>query len=532
MKLKATIILPVLMMTVSSCQFINDLIYPNLKGVFETFEVEGASKVVINNLDQTIDITMEETADLSSVRVVSYTLGEKGKINPSVPEVLDLTQEHTFVITTYPKQHYTWTIRGSRPIDRHVIVENQVGEVELNLDERSAIVYVMESQDLSSVTFLDMKLEPGENELISSTGWTLGGDGETPVVDVQDCVLPKTYDCVLARTFKMNTYRGEVSWLVKVLNKEVEMQVDNVNAFCYHAVVQGSFSGQGSPSIEYRKASGQEWIDAGHVTVAGVGVSVDITALDPDTEYVARILNGEEKSPEYKFRTEAEAQLSNMNFDTWHLDGKVWYPYAQGESAPVWDSANKATSQFIGSSTTPEETLIVKGKAARMESKYAMIAFAAGNLYTGRFCNIAGMGAELDWGVPFTSRPAVLKGYFSYQPKPIDRTDNTHKHLVGTMDKCQIQVFLTDWDEPFHINTSKGIFVDFENDKHIIAHAMMESDKTTDGFEPFELKLQYRDVNRKPRYCVISCAASYMGDYFSGGVGSLLYVDEFEFVYE
>lgn len=530
MKLKATILLPALMMMASSCQFINDMINPTLKGVFETFEVEGASKVVINNLEQTIDITLEETADLSSVKVKSYTLGEKGKINPSVPEVLDLTREHSFVITTYPKQHYTWTIRGSRPVERHITVANQVGEAELNLNERSAIVYVMENQDLSSVAFLDMKLEPGEPELISSTGWTL--EGETPVVDVQDCKFPKTYDCVLARTFKMKTYKGEVSWLVKVLNKAVETQIDNVNAFCRHALVQGSFSGEGNPVVQYRKASAQNWTDAARVTVAGVVVSVDITALEPDTEYVVRILNGEDKSPEYEFRTETETQLPNMNFDTWYLDGKVWYPYAQGETAPVWDSANKGTAQFIGSSTTPEESVCVRGKAARMESKYAVIAFAAGNLYTGRFCNIAGIGAELDWGVPFTSRPAVLKGYYNYQPKPIDRTDNAHKNLVGTMDKCQIQVFLTDWDEPFHINTSKGVFVDLENDRHIIAHAIMESDKATDGFEPFELKLEYRDASRKPRYCVVCCAASYMGDYFSGGVGSLLYVDEFEFVYE
>ena len=35
-------------------------------------------------------------------------------------------------------------------------------------------------------------------------------------------------------------------------------------------------------------------------------------------------------------------------------------------------------------------------------------------------------------------------------------------------------------------------------------------------------------------YCLsfFSACASYLGDYFTGGVGSLLYVDEFEFVYD
>lgn len=40
------------------------------------------------------------------------------------------------------------------------------------------------------------------------------------------------------------------------------------------------------------------------------------------------------------------------------------------------------------------------------------------------------------------------------------------------------------------------------------------------------------NLERKPTYVVISACASYLGDYFTGGVGSLLYVDEFEFVYD
>ena len=35
-----------------------------------------------------------------------------------------------------------------------------------------------------------------------------------------------------------------------------------------------------------------------------------------------------------------------------------------------------------------------------------------------------------------------------------------------------------------------------------------------------------------PTYIVISAAASRYGDYFTGGRGSTLYVDEFEFIYD
>ena len=74
--------------------------------------------------------------------------------------------------------------------------------------------------------------------------------------------------------------------------------------------------------------------------------------------------------------------------------------------------------------------------------------------------------------------------------------------------------------------------VDVAKDPGIIAHAILESDQTTDGFVEFTLPLEYRDLERKPKYVVVSACASSLGDYFTGGVGSVLHVDEFEFLYE
>ena len=103
--------------------------------------------------------------------------------------------------------------------------------------------------------------------------------------------------------------------------------------------------------------------------------------------------------------------------------------------------------------------------------------------------------------------------------------------MTGKTDKCQIQVMLTDWDGPFRINTSEGRFVDVENDKGIIAFARFETDSATETYEEFVLELEYRDLTRIPKYVVISACASTLGDYFTGGVGSVLLVDEFEFIY-
>lgn len=109
--------------------------------------------------------------------------------------------------------------------------------------------------------------------------------------------------------------------------------------------------------------------------------------------------------------------------------------------------------------------------------------------------------------------------------------EDPYKDMIGKTDCCQIQVLLTDWAEPFLISTSEGRFVDVENDPAIIAVARFETDKTTDGYEEFSLDLEYRDMTRTPKYVVISACASRLGDYFTGAVGSVLCVDEFEFVY-
>ena len=101
------------------------------------------------------------------------------------------------------------------------------------------------------------------------------------------------------------------------------------------------------------------------------------------------------------------------------------------------------------------------------------------------------------------------------------------------MDQCQILVMLTDWDEPFKVNTNAGTFVDQENDPHIVAYAKFESPENTGGqYKEFTLPLEWRRPDATPKYAVIVACASYKGDFFTGGVGSMMYVDEFEFIYD
>ena len=118
-----------------------------------------------------------------------------------------------------------------------------------------------------------------------------------------------------------------------------------------------------------------------------------------------------------------------------------------------------------------------------------------------------------------------------YKPVAIDQAKAPYTDMKGKTDIGQIQIMLTDWDEPFRISTADGDFVQVNTDKHIIGYGTMDLNETT-GYQEFTINVDYRDRTRTPKYIVIVASASKYGDYFTGGVGSTLYLDEFELVYD
>lgn len=518
----------------------NDLSYPRVPADITSFAVEGQKSVEINASERMVSVVLEETADITALELVDFTYTEAAVILDSLPSVLDLSAPLTVTFRTY--QDYVWTISASQPIERFIDVEGQIGDATFDVAGRSAYVYVPEDHQLSAVTFNDMKLEPEGSYVVSTTGTV--GENSAEVSKTEEISLPATLDCTLLRYFDV-AYKGDtLRWAVKILPKPIDLEISSVNAWCYSADVKAVSKTGVAPVIEYKAASASTWTPADDIAVSGRDVTVTIPRLKPETQYSVRIIDGELVSDEYSFKTEAAAQLHNMSFDEWYSDDpssdkSAWFPNRNLNECYIWDSANKGTASLGYVPTTPERSDVAvsgEGKAAaRLETQLVNILgikkLAAGNIYTGKFGKVAGVGAELDWGVPFASRPQSLKGYYKYSPKAIDMSEEPYKDMTGQTDCCQIQVILTDWAEPFLISTSEGRFVDVENDPAIIAFARFETDKTTDGYEEFTLELEYRDMTRLPKYVVISACASRLGDYFTGAVGSVLCVDEFEFVY-
>ena len=526
--MKKIFLLAAVLLSAVSCFFPNDLDYPLIKGEFLSLEVEGARSVRIDPAARKVVIDLEERADISHLKLVSYELtkGASCELGPW----LDLREPLSVVIKTY--QEYPWTLEATQEVQRYVVCQGQVKEANFNLEHHQVFVYLADTQPLTKVTIEDMKLEPTGSRIVSTTGYE--SDLEQLVRKTRDVSFPMTLDCVMDRDFTVEYEGREIVWHFKALQVKVTTAISEVDARCYSARVRGVFTGNGDPvRVEYKKAADAEWLEAEDVTQSGVGVTAHLTSLEPGTDYVCRVWEGEDVSAEYPFTTGTPVQLDNMSFENWHLDGKVWDPWGEGGNR-VWDSANKATASFTGSATSPDESYVAAdaGKySCKLESSFAVVKFAAGSIFTGEFVRLQGMGAELSWGVPFTERPSAVKGYLSYRPQPISDTDAAHASLKGQNDTGHVLCLLTDWESPFHVVSSTATYVDFDNDPAIIAYGRFAVSETTDGFIQFTLPLEYRS-SRVPKYIVIVASSSALGDYFTGGRGSILWLDALSLEYD
>ena len=507
--------------------------YPLVHGQITAFAVEGQKSVAIDPDHQTVDVLLQETAEITELKVTDFAISDMATTDDAPGEFIDLSNPVDVLLKTYPGQDYLWTISAKQPIERYVRCSGLIDAV-FDVKNKTVLVYVVEKQPLEEVVFEAMKLEPETSIIISTTGH----DGSNSGVVTKRVDFPMTLDCTLERKFKV-LYKGvEYVWTLLFVHKAVQNEVKSVDAWTYHALVTGDYNGEGTPYYEYRQASETDWKRFDEVSVDGVTVTSDITDLLADTEYIVRLVSGDVIGAEFSFKTDAPSQIPGMGFDDWYYggsNGKTWYPYSEGDAKPCWDTANPGVSSLIDNTTVPEYDHKVEGNAAaKMVSSYAVVKFAAGNIFSGKFAKFESFTAYLDWGIPFTSRPYSLKGWYDYRPGIVDNVDKSkYPDMLGKPDFMHLQVALVADESagPVVVDSSKPEKLNFKTDPRVIAHSEIVSDVDTDGYIEFELPLVYRD-SRTPAYVIIVASASYRGDYFTGAVGSTLYVDGFSFTYK
>ncbi|HIR95819.1 MAG TPA: PCMD domain-containing protein [Candidatus Coprenecus stercorigallinarum] len=518
--------------TVSGC-IKNDIPYPRLQGNITAFEVEGQlSAAVIDSAALTVTVDMADTVDLAQVRLLKFALSDKAVAEPAADsgDVLDMTASLEYSLATWPGQQYLWTVTATQTIERYVRAENQVGEAVISASTFSVKLPISEDVPLDEIVITEVQLGPSNSVITPDPR------------EVHDFTQPQKFTV---------TYRDITEeWTIAVMPTEVTVTTSDADAWAHFAYLYGMVpSGAETPTFRYVEAGGSEWLDvpAEDVTVDGMNVSALLRGLSPGTDYVYKIVSGDLEGSEVAFTTEEAAQMPNMGFDQWVKDGKSWYANPDLESGYWWDSGNYGAN-MIGEAnpTSPEEVfLAVSGdgeRAARLESVKVAIKMAGGNVFSGHFGSVQGLGAEVFFGRPFESRPLTLSGYYSYSPVPIDNVDPPDgvelpfdaSAIAGQSDRCHIFVYVTAWDGPYRVNTTEHRYLDV-NDPDVLGYGELIDEVGTGGeYKPFTINIKYREDKRnvKPTYCAVVAVASQYADYFTGGIGSLMYVDEFSFGYD
>ena len=213
-----------------------------------------------------------------------------------------------------------------------------------------------------------------------------------------------------------------------------------------------------------------------------------------------------------------------------------------------WDSGNNAyqtssgTDKLCTQATYPG---MVGDYCAQLAAKYAGIAFAAGNLYTGDFV-MDGTVGYAQFGQPYTysARPAALKLKYAAEIGEINRVKNDPPVSTG-IDKGRIFVCIVEWSDRHAVQSGttvdKTTFWDPEtvsslNEGKIIGYGSAYiTESHTGSMKDLELPIVYYEKTDKAptsKYTlVISTATSYLGDYLTGCDTNKLWVDDFKWVY-
>lgn len=354
------------------------------------------------------------------------------------------------------------------------------------------------------------------------------------------------------------TNKYEYTFTIGKLEKDCSLSANAWSNFAYFtaADISGTTADM-ALKFQYRKKGEEAWTDVAANPDGKNYITDKITGLTPATTYEYQLVGTANETTSIigrvaTFTTETAIALINGNFDDWYKKGKTIYAASESyynANGSFWDSSNPGTTTGAGAIVNVNPTQGVSspvhsgsGKAAELKSQYASAfgigKFAAASLYTGTFNELVGgtEGAKIDFGQPFKSRPTALHGFFQYAPKEIDYVEknlpaNTVKK--GDMDICSIYIALS--KKKYTVdNTNPSTFINFESDESIIAYGELPAAdcvNTNGEWKEFTINLKYKNITDKPAYLIIVCSSSKYGDYFTGGKGSCLHLDDFELLY-
>lgn len=321
----------------------------------------------------------------------------------------------------------------------------------------------------------------------------------------------------------------------------------------YKAVLNGRSSkddvtGQG---FKYRRQNESQWTRVEADNINGLDFSATITGLDAEQGYeFAAVSTGFDSPVTMSFTTLSTEQLPNAGFEDWYTyNGKILIP-GKNYTSNFWDSGNHGSTTIGGNITNSSTKYVHEGQfSASLQSQFVgafgIGKFAAGNVFAGKYLGTEGMDGVLGWGRPFTGTPKKVTAWVKYEPGTVQSgKDKGSGDILAVGDKDQGIIYMALLDNqkkgdfngdkwPCVIKTKTTELFD-KNGDNVIAYGEYVFETATDGSDliKIEFPLNYLRPGVTPSNIIFVASASRYGDYFQGGEGSTLYLDDIQLIYE
>lgn len=299
----------------------------------------------------------------------------------------------------------------------------------------------------------------------------------------------------------------------------------------------------GEHGFRYRAQDSAAWTYV-EGTVSGNMMTATLTGLTDGTTYEYKAVADDFETTVMTFTTMAYPQLPNASFESWQGSAPALIgPFGKDK---FWDSGNHGSKTMGKDVTTSDATYKHSGNySIKLASQFVGVGimgkFAAGNLFAGEYLKTKGTNGVLGWGRPWTVTPKALKGYVRYEPKAITHRDDNapDEYVKGEMDKGIIYVALVDnttksaegKNYPCIVKTeTKELFS--KNDANVLAYGEIIFDTATGGDGMVEFNIPIEKIkDGTVANIIIVASASKGGDYFAGGDGSTMWIDDLKLVY-
>lgn len=371
------------------------------------------------------------------------------------------------------------------------------------------------------------------------------------------------------------TFELQISDLGAVLvevpsNSNEQLQLwDNQKLLKAQIVKPGS-----SVTFRYREGSSGDWIELAssdsYTDRAGRSIkdsSGDFRyAIVPDLkegvtyEYQIEISTVDKEETDIQsgeFTVPAFAQLPNGDFEQWSTKGRGFLIPGENSTTNFWESGNEgaSTAQITNVTQYNAEFNTTPGGqyCAHLKSQIAGLSIlgstigkmAAGNIFVGKYLKTDGTDGVLGWGKPFTAMPKKLRFNVRYRGVTVNEGNNTPRINKGDMDQGIVYIALLDDDINVQGTTYEGVKYPVEvrtKDAHlfdseasnVIAYGEWTSggvDTAGDGMVTVEINFDYHRLDTRPTYIMLTASASIGGDYFTGGDGSQMWLDDLVLIY-